>query len=33
MLGYNSNLDSKISASVDTLRIQKYKLYTIELFN
>lgn len=33
MLGYNSNLGSKIAVSIDTLRVQKYKLYKIELFN
>lgn len=33
MLGYNSNLDSKISAALDTLRKQKSKLYKIELSN
>ncbi len=33
MHGYNSNLDSKISASIDTLLGQKSKLYKIELFN
>jgi hypothetical protein len=31
MLGYNSNLDSKISATLDILRKQKSKLYKIEL--
>jgi len=33
MLGYNSNLDSKISATLDTLRKQESKLYKIELSN
>jgi hypothetical protein len=33
MLGYNSSLDSKISAFTDTLRSQRSKLYKIELSN